>query len=164
MSVSTETLLPFPFPLPPHFLRRLGYERAVMEPLSITSDEFHQVRRQFGDAGVAAFKEAIATRRPRRFVGLWSEQQGSDLAWADGWLSGAGQLDTWAWRKWLRAGGLLGIIGGWLVEHEVDLGNVDGPATQWLVVDRDDNRGWTAPRELARRIVRLQRLEPTADG
>jgi len=164
MSISTETLLPFPFTLPPNFLSWLGYERAVLEPLSITNDELHQVRRGFGDAGVAAFQEAIATRRPRRFVGLWSEQQGCDLAWADGWLSGAGQLDTWTWRTWLRAGGLLGVIGGWLVEHEVDLGNVDGPATHWLVVDRDENRAWIAPRGLARRIVRLQRLEPTAAG
>src|SRR5947209_14035348 len=53
---------------------------------------------------------------------------------------------------------VLGPIVAWLVEHQVDLGSSDAPATHALVVDADSGAAWVAPIALARRIVREQSL------
>ena len=53
---------------------------------------------------------------------------------------------------------VLGPIGAWLVEHQVDLGSSDAPATHALIVDADSGAAWVAPIALARRIVRAQSL------
>ena len=54
---------------------------------------------------------------------------------------------------------VLGPIVAWLVEHQVDLGSSDAPATHALIVDADSGAAaWVAPITLARRIVREQSL------
>jgi hypothetical protein len=96
--------------------------------------------------------------------GLASEPAGDELAFADGVHSGAGQLQHWIWLDYLhgRTPGVpppvLGPIGAWLLEHQVDLGSSDAPATHALVVDADSAAAWVAPIALARRIVREQSL------
>jgi hypothetical protein len=98
--------------------------------------------------------------------GLASEPAGDELASADGVHSGAGQLDHWLWLNYLhgRAPGVpppvLGQIGAWLHEHQVDLGSSDGPPAHALLIDGEANAAWVAPIALARRIVRAQSLEP----
>ena len=60
---------------------------------------------------------------------------------------------------YLRGRGQLGgPIYGWLVEHQVDLGSSDTPATHALVVDAGSGAAWVAPIALARRVVRAQSL------
>jgi hypothetical protein len=49
---------------------------------------------------------------------------------------------------------------GWPVEHQVDLGSSDGPATHALFVDAESNTAWVMPIALAYRAVRQQSLEP----
>ena len=84
---------------------------------------------------------------------------------ADGVHSGAGQLRHWVWLDYLhgRTPGVpppvLGPIVAWLVEHQVDLGSSDAPATHALVVDADSGAAWVAPIALAHRIVREQSLD-----
>ena len=53
---------------------------------------------------------------------------------------------------------VLGPIVALLVEHQVDLGSSDAPATHALVVDSGSGAAWVAPIALARRIVREQSL------
>ena len=53
---------------------------------------------------------------------------------------------------------MLGPIVAWPVEHQVDLGSSDAPATHALIVDGDAGAAWVAPIALARRIVRAQSL------
>ena len=83
---------------------------------------------------------------------------------ADGVHSGAGQLRHWVWLDYLhgRTPGVpppvLGPIVAWLVEHQVDLGSSDAPATHALIVDAESGTAWVAPMALARRIVRAQSL------
>jgi hypothetical protein len=86
---------PFPLPLPPDFLARLGYERAVAAPFAITDELRAQLRRQYGAERLAAFEASVAARRPRRWVALFWESAGDELGWTDGQSSGAGQLDHW---------------------------------------------------------------------
>ena len=150
----------FPFDLPPAFLTRLAYERAVGAPFQITDELRDQLRRMFGAEDLAAFAASVAARRPRRWVALFWEPAGDELAWTDGQSSGAGQLDHWLWLDWLQGRGQFGgPIWAWLVEHQVDLGLSDSPATHALVVDRQTGQGWVAPMATARAIVRAQRLE-----
>src|ERR671931_122505 len=82
----------------------------------------------------------------------------------DGVHSGAGQLNHWVWLDYLhgRTPGVpppvLGPIVAWLVEHQVDLGSSDAPATHALIVDGDSGVAWVALIALARHIVRAQSL------
>ena len=109
--------------------------------------------------------EPAAPRGPRRYVALYWEPAGDELAFTDGVHSGAGQLNHWAWLDYLRGNftvrdaPLAGRpIYGWLVEHQVGLGSSDAPATHALVVDADSGAAWVAPIALGRRIVRAQSL------
>jgi hypothetical protein len=61
---------------------------------------------------------------------------------------------------YLHGRGHLGPISGWLIEHQLDLGSSDGPATHALVIDGESNTAWVAPIAQAHRIVRQQSLEP----
>jgi hypothetical protein len=81
------------------------------------------------------------------------------LAFADGVHSGAGQLGHWCFLDYLHGGRSFGPIYGWLVEHDVDLGSSEAPATHALVVDRQADQAWIAPIALARAIVRAHDLE-----
>jgi hypothetical protein len=83
----------------------------------------------------------------------------SELAFADGAHSGAGQLDLWVWLDYLHGRRSFGPISGWLVEHQVDLGSSEEPATHALVLDRQTGEAWIAPIAPARAIVRAQDLE-----
>lgn len=47
----------------------------------------------------------------------------------------------------------------WLWKHEIDLGSSEGPPTHWLLIDRQENRGYISPAGVARDKVRTQRLE-----
>jgi hypothetical protein len=77
----------------------------------------------------------------------------------DGAHSGAGQLDHWRWIDYLHDRRSIGRLYAWLVEHDVDLGSSEAPATHALIVDRHADRAWIAPIGLARAIVRAQDLE-----
>jgi hypothetical protein len=69
---------------------------------------------------------------PRRFVALYWEPAGDELAFTDGVHSGAGQLHHWLFLQVLHRP----QVHGWLVEHQVDLGSSEASATHALVVDR----------------------------
>jgi hypothetical protein len=105
---------------------------------------------------------------PRRFVALWWDAVANQLGWSDGLRRGVGQLDRQVSSAWLHAGGLLGLVGAWLVEHEVFLDG-DGFAPPrpsessgtGSLVDGAQNRAWVVVRGLARVMVRRQQLEPT---
>ena len=53
---------------------------------------------------------------------------------------------------------MLSPIVAWMLEHQVDLGSSDAPATHALIVEGDAGAAWVAPIALARRIVREQSL------
>jgi hypothetical protein len=44
-----------------------------------------------------------------------------ELGWTDWLRSGVGRLERQAWLAWLHGGRRLGLVGAWLVEHEVSL-------------------------------------------
>jgi hypothetical protein len=71
MPETAAGLQPFPFDLPPDFLARLGYERAVGAPFEITDELRDQLRRQYGAEALAAFEASVATHRPRRWLALY---------------------------------------------------------------------------------------------
>jgi hypothetical protein len=153
-------LIPWPFPVPEHFLGQLGYARTVeaFDSLAMRARLAELPRRQGSAAG------AVPPPGPRRFVLFHWQPAGDELAFSDGVHSGAGQLQHWLWLDYLhgRAPGVpppvLGPIGAWLVEHQVDLGSSDAPATHALIVDGDAGAAWVAPIALARRIVSAQSL------
>ena len=154
-------LIRWPFPLPQRFLNALGYPRVVeaFDSPALRDRLAELLRRQGIDAGAAP------PTGPRRFVMFHWQPAGDELAFSDGVHSGAGQLDHWVWLDYLhgRTPGVpppvLGPIVAWLVEHQVDLGSSDAPATHALVVDADAGAAWVAPLPLARRIVREQALD-----
>jgi len=63
---------------------------------------------------------------------------------------------------YVHGGRSFGPIYGWLVEHEVDSGRSEGPATHALILDRQTGRAGVAPRALAERLVRGQYLPASA--
>ena len=152
MSANTAAVQRFPFDLPPDFVTRLGYECAVGAPLLITDELRDQLRREFGQERLEAFEASVAARRPRRLVALFWEPAGDELGWTDGQSSGAGQLNHWPFLDLVHRP----QVHGWLVEHRVDLGNSEEPATHALIVDRPTSRAWVAPMATARAIVRRQ--------
>lgn len=133
--ITVTTLTPFPFSIPEHFTRECGY------------DNF------------------LSSFQIRRFVGLHWEQCGDELAWSDGRIAYCGA----PWHAWSNLmhhpfnpyaeGGRPFLPVWWLQDHHVDLGASDSSATHWLVIDRETNRGYVAPVELARRIVESQSLD-----
>jgi hypothetical protein len=139
---------PVPFPLPPTFLDQLGYQHAVATLESVAVDD---------------------DRQPRRFVGLWWDPVAKHLGWSDGRRQGVGQLDHQMWSAWLHAGGLLGLVSAWLLEHEICLEDNQGRPLPpgrgpgyWLIIDGTHNCAWVVVRGLARTVLRRQQLEPTA--
>ena len=153
-------LIPWPFALPDRFLDALGYPRVIeaFDSPAMRARLAELLRRQGIDE-----PQPMPTS-PRRFVALHWEPAGDELAFADGVHSGAGQLNHWIWLDYLhgRTPGVpppvLGPIGAWLLEHQVDLGSSDAPATHALIVDADSGAAWVAPIALARCIVRAQSL------
>jgi hypothetical protein len=145
-------LIAWPFPLPERFTERLGYERAVetFESPAMRLYLVEVLRRDGIDAPLSA------PTGPRRYVALYWEPAGDELAFEDGAHSGAGQLDHWPFLDYLHGGQSFGPIDGWLIEHQVDLGSSEEPATHALVVDREANAAWVAPIARARTIVRAQ--------
>jgi hypothetical protein len=149
-------VIPWPFLLPECFLDALGYARAIEAFESpVLRARFNELLRQQGVDGQLA-----PPAGPRRLVALWWEPAGDELAFADGAHSGAGQLDHWPYLDYLHAYSHFGSIYDWLIEHQVDLGSSDGPATHALIIDAESNTAWVAPIALAHRIVRRQSLEP----
>ena len=103
---------------------------------------------------------------PRRFVALWWDAVANQLGWSDGLRRGVCRLDRQVWSAWLHAGGLLGLVGAWLLEHEIRLED-DASASPrgtgyWLIVDGAQNCAWAVVHGLARKVVRRQQFEPTA--
>ncbi len=92
----------------------------------------------------------------------------NQLGWNDGLRAGVAQLDRQLWSAWLHAGGLLGLVAAWLVEHEVRL---DGMAPLPLRPSESTGTGysstglrkraWVVVRGLARLIGCRQQLQPT---
>jgi hypothetical protein len=148
-------VIPWPFPLPERFLDALGYARAVaaFESPAMRARVAELLRQQGVDSPMPP------PTGPRRLVAVWWEPAGDELAFADGAHSGAGQLDHWPYLDYLHAHRHFGSTYGWLVEHQVDLGSSDGPATHAFIVDAESNTAWVAPIALAHRIVRAQSLE-----
>lgn len=151
---------PFPVDLPPAFLAQLGYERTA-GPTALPELTREMLRRaNISEAEIAAWEQTLGARQPRCWVGLYWQSAGDELAWDDGRGSGAGQLDHWLWLAFMHEPGPgRGAIYGWLVEHAIDLGSSEEPATHWLVVDGTENHAYVAPVVIARTIVRTQDLE-----
>jgi hypothetical protein len=138
----------WPFPLPERFLDKLGYCRVVQ---ALDSPAMRaRVTELLRQHGVA--EPQFPPPGPRRCVALWWESAGDELAWSDGAHSGAGQLDHWSWLDYMRRG----VIYGWLVEYQVNLGSSDAVATHALVIDSQTLHAYIVTIALARRIVRDQ--------
>jgi hypothetical protein len=150
------TLLPWPARLPDRFTEALGYEHTVqgLESSSMRMRLLEVLRQQGIDGGLHPLTG------PRRFILIYRESAGDELAWSDGVHGGAGQLDHRAWLAYLRGDP---VISSWLVEHEADLGSSGTAATHALALDRQRNQGWLAPMTTARTIVRAQQLEVPID-
>ena len=109
--------------------------------------------------------EQLGPISPRRYLALWWEPAGDELAWSNGTHSGAGQLNHWTWLDYLHGTAasdaplVRGVIRGWLAEHQVDFGSGDAEATHALLIDTELQAAWVAPIALARRIVRAQSLD-----
>jgi len=143
----------WPFPLPEHFLDELGYGRTV------EAFESPAMRARLADLLRQQGVDTLPTVVPgqRRFVALWWEPAGDELAWSDGAHGGAGQLNHWAWLDYLHDHGQFdGPISAWLARHQVDFGCSDAEARHALVVDSQSASAWVAPLTLARRVVHDQ--------
>jgi len=166
-------LIPWPFSLPTRFLDELGYPRVVeaFDSLAMRAHLAELLRRQ----GVAA--DVPPPSGPRRYVALWWEPAGDELAFTDGMHSGAGQLQHWLWLDYLhgRSPGVpppvLGPIVAWLLEHQVDLGSSEASGTHALVVDRQTGQAWVAllasrPRDRPPpgSLLTVPRRDPLRDG
>ncbi len=121
---------PFPFDLPPAFLAQLGYERAA-GPSALPESTREMLRRtNISEAEIAATEQAMLSRQPRRWVALYWQPAGDELAWDDGHGSGAGQLNHWLYLAFLHEPGPgRDNIYAWLTEHAVDLGSSEESAT-----------------------------------
>jgi hypothetical protein len=150
-----SALIPWPFPLPDRFLDELGYGRAVeaCDSPAVRARIAELLRRRGIEVPPAA------PIGPRRYVLLYGEPTGAALVWSDGARSGAGRLDHRPFLDHLHGGQSFGPIDGRRVEHRVDPGSSQEPATHALVLDRQTGRAWVAPIARARRIVRAQDLE-----
>ena len=129
MPESLAGLQPFPLDLPPDFLARLGYERAVGTRMPLTDQMRDQLRREYGTEGLPAFEASVAARQPRRYVALFWEPAGDELGWTDGRSSGAGQLNHWLYLDLVHRP----QVHAWLVEHAVDPGSSEASGTHALV-------------------------------
>jgi hypothetical protein len=153
---SMAELIRWPFPLPRRFLEALGYTRTV--------EAFESPARRARLAELLRRQDIQGDIRPpsgtRRYVALWWEAAGDELAFSDGVHSGVGQLDHRLWLDYLyRRGGFRPSIFGWMVEHDIDLGSSERLATYALIVDGDAGVAHVAPIGVARRIVRQQSLD-----
>ena len=95
-----DDVRPFPFPAPPDFSVRLGYERvceALADPCWLAG-----LQQLTGAQGLGAEADPQLSA-PRRYVSLWWQMASDELAWDDGRRSGAGQLDHWVYLDWKRA-------------------------------------------------------------
>src|SRR5919199_2861295 len=92
-------LILWPFPLQERFLDQLGYARVVeaFESPAMRARLAELLHRQ----GIVD-NEPAAPRGPRRYVALWWEPAGDELAFTDGVHSGAGQLRHWLWLDYLH--------------------------------------------------------------
>lgn len=129
--------------LPPSFLSTLGYERAVAAAAQFAA----------GLVARGVISEA-APAVPRRFVALYWQAAGDELAWDDGRNGGAGQLNHWPFLDWRHKA--LGPF-EWQ-QHDWSLGSSEEEESHWLVCDRETNRGYIWPKQEAREIVRAQLL------
>ncbi len=144
-------LMLWPFALPDQFLDNLGYGRVVQALDSpALRARVTELLRQQGIAGPQSPPPG-----PQRYVALWWESAGDELAWSDGAHSGAGQLDHWSWLDYMRRG----AIYGWLVEYQVNLGSSDTVATHALVIDSRTLDAYVVTIALARRIAREQSFD-----
>ena len=159
-------LRPVPFALPAHFLRQLGYDRAVTAPERIAAAVLRSTLR-WPQPAVSRLLPTRADGRPRRFVALWEQSAAGELGWTDGWHSSVGQLDRQVWLAWLHAGRPFGLVAAWLLEHEVCLDasarRPERGPSHWLLVDGDRNCAWVVTQGLGRSIVRMQRFHTRAD-
>lgn len=160
-------LRPVPFALPAHFLRQLGYDRAMTAPDRIAAAVLRATLR-WPQAAVSGLLPVYAAHQPRRFVALWEHSAAGELGWTDGLHAGVGHLDRQVWLAWLHAGRPLGLVAAWLLEHEVCLGagarRTELGPSHWLLVDRNRNRAWVVTHGLGRAIVRMQRFHTSADA
>ena len=147
----------WPVPLPARFLDTLGYTRAVaaIDTPSLRARVSELLRQRGIDSPLAA------PTGPRRFVLLYWECAGDELAFNDGVHSGAGQLDHWPWLEYLRRHP---SIRYWLAEHQVDLGSSEEQASHALVIDHRTGDAWVAPMAIARLVVRTQQVEVPIDN
>jgi hypothetical protein len=149
-------LIPWPFSLPDRFLDALGYSRVVeaFDSPAMRARLADLLRRQ----GIVEHEPA-APRGPRRYVALWWEPAGDELAFADGMHSGAGQMHHWVWPTTCAAAASSAVrfMAGWSSTRST-WSSSDAPARHALLVDADSGVAWVAPIALARRIVRAQSL------
>jgi hypothetical protein len=143
-------LMQLPFALPQRFLGNLGYGRVVqaMDSPAMRAHVAELLRKE----GIA--EPQSPPPGPQRYVALWWESAGDELAWSDGPRGGAGQLDHWSWLEYVHQG----AICGWLVEHHVNLDSSDTTATDALVIDNQTLDAYVVRMSLARRRVREQSL------
>lgn len=105
---------------------------------------------QFPFALPERFLERVGYHGNHNFIALWWEPAGDELTVSDGRTTWSGYLDLMRQPQ----------VFAWRTEHMVNLGGSEEPATHWLIVDRQQNRGYVVEARQAKRIVQNQRLEP----
>jgi hypothetical protein len=91
---------------------------------------------------------------PRRFIAFYWTPLGDDACFDDGQSSACGLSDNLLLLTFLRRKD----VWAWRAEHELNFGNSDEEATHWLVVDKDTNEVYAAPKAEARQAVIDQKL------
>jgi hypothetical protein len=86
---------------------------------------------------------------PRRFIAFYWTPLGDDACFDDGQSSACGLSDNLLLLTFLRRKD----VWAWRAEHELNFGNSDEEATHWLVVDKDTNEVYAAPKAEARQAV-----------
>jgi hypothetical protein len=135
----SEWVIPFPFLLPPDFTDQIGY------PAILGAHGIPKLR--------AAYK--LAPLEPRRFIALHWMSAGDELAFDDGQVSGAGQLNHWIYLQFMHRF----HVSAWLAMHNIDLGSSEEMEKHWLILDRETNEAFVTTREIGRRIVQAQNFD-----
>jgi hypothetical protein len=102
-----------------------------------------------------AFVERLGYRFGNRFVAVYWEPFGDDVAVEDGEHSTVGLADRYVYQELTHQHD----VREWLWENEVNLGNSDESATHWLLIDRATSQGFLTTAEEGYKRIQQQRME-----
>ena len=90
----------------------------------------------------------------RRFLGIYWERTGDELAYDDGVTDAAGFSDHWPFLAWKRRED----VASWLNDNGVIIGSSDEKCRHRFILDFRTNALYVAPIKIAQEIVKRQSL------